>query len=94
MTIKIFAIGLVYFLKVEHISYAMGTHALPDICTLTLGPAAFGQVRINQAKYSYPWYNYYMYHFHISDQRIVSAYNHIILYSNGNEIYALRVIKQ
>jgi len=37
MTIKTFESIL---LKVEHISYTMGTCALPDIYTLALGPAS------------------------------------------------------
>jgi len=41
--------------KVEHISYTMGTCALPDIYTLALRPAALEQVRIHQAKHSCPW---------------------------------------
>jgi len=36
----------------------MGTHALPDIYTLSLGPMA---VCIYKAKHSCPWYNYYIY---------------------------------
>jgi len=36
-------------LKVEHISYTMGTHALPNICTLALR-----QMRIYQAKHLCP----------------------------------------
>jgi len=39
----------------------MGTHALPDIYTPTLRPAALWQARLYQAKYLCPWYNHYMY---------------------------------
>jgi len=47
-------------LKVEHISYTMGTQALPDIYTLALRLAALGQVCVHQAKHSCLWYNYYI----------------------------------
>ena len=43
--------------KVEHISYTMGTRALP---VYTHSPSV-ELVRIYQAKHSCPWYNYYIY---------------------------------
>jgi len=55
MTIK-FCYWLSLLLKVKHISYTMGT------LTLAIRPAALRQVRIYQAKHSFPWYNYYIYH--------------------------------
>jgi len=51
---------LCLLLKVEHISYTMGTRALPDIYTLALRPVALVQVHIYQKKHSCPWYNYYL----------------------------------
>jgi len=43
------------FLKVDYISYTMGTHALPDIYTLALGPVALVYI---SDKALVPWYNY------------------------------------
>ena len=47
--------------EVEYISYNTGTHALPDIYTLTLGCCApLGIVHIYQAKHSCLCYNLYI----------------------------------
>ena len=44
---------------VAHISYTMGTSALPDIYTWAWGPQTRMRVCIYQAKHWCPWYNHY-----------------------------------
>jgi len=52
---KIFCYWVSLLLKVEHISYTMGTRTLPDIYTLALGPVTLRQLHIYQAKHSCPY---------------------------------------
>jgi len=63
-------------LKVEHISYTMGTRALPGKYTLALGPAALGQV-----------YNYIRQSTHAHAMHIINTNNYQVLYKISNSIF-------